>query len=135
MPSWRGFVTDRRWLAALLGSALLLAVLSPVRAQVPGLSARFREEKQIALLAAPLVNEGMLYFAPPGRLVRHTERPAPSTLLLDGGRLTVGEGNRVRTLEVAESPAVAVFVEGFVHLLSGDRARLEADFALTFEAE
>jgi len=140
---------DRRRLLLLAGGGLLAAAFMPVPhaaagggalgdllarfARLPGLSAHFREEKHIALLAAPLINEGTLYFAPPGRLVRHTERPARSTLLVEGDRITVGEGGEVRSLELARSPALRVFVEGFVHLLSGDREGLERDFELSFE--
>ncbi len=102
-------------------------------AAIPGLSCRFREEKSIALLAVPLVNEGELHFAAPDRLVRHTRSPARSTLLLVGRRLSMGAGGSVRTMDVTDNPALRVFVDSFVNLLSGDREALDADFRMVFE--
>src|SRR5689334_3239312 len=40
---------------------------------MPGLEARFREEKRIALLARPLTSEGRLFFTHPGLLLRRVE--------------------------------------------------------------
>lgn len=104
-------------------------------AAIPGLSCSFREEKSIALLAVPLVNEGELHFAPPGRLARHTRSPSPSSLVLVDRQLTMGSGANVRTMAVAENPALRVFVDSFVNLLSGDKAALDADFTMDFRPE
>ena len=49
--------------------------------KVPGLYARFREEKRMALLAQPLVNEGTLHFHR-GKLARHTKRPVKSSVVM-----------------------------------------------------
>lgn len=100
---------------------------------MPGLEAQFREEKHIALLAAPLVDEGVLRFAPPGRLLRRIERPSPSALRVDGDRLEVSEGSETRTIDLSDSPLVHAFVESFRALLAGDRAALERHFTLGFE--
>ncbi len=61
-------------------------------AAVPGLEARFREEKRIAILAAPIVSEGTIHFVPPARLVRKTVTPQSSTLLINGETLLIGDG-------------------------------------------
>ncbi len=42
---------------------------------VPGLQAKWHEEKRIALLAKPLVSDGTLHYAPPQKLARHTLSP------------------------------------------------------------
>ena len=68
--------------AAPVASTPALEQLLARFAAMSGLSARFREEKRMALLAAPLVSEGTLYFAPKGRLARHITAPAPATVLL-----------------------------------------------------
>ncbi len=114
--------------------ATLESVLSRFRA-MPGMEAHFREEKAIALLSVPLVSEGVVHFAPPGRLARHVTAPATSSMILNGGEMTLGDDRGSRTVNLVESPVVAVFVESFVHLLAGDRDALAARFELGFAAE
>jgi outer membrane lipoprotein-sorting protein len=97
---------------------------------VPGMEARFREEKRIALLSTPLVNEGTVSFAPPSRLVRRTIRPRPSTLLIDGDRLVVGDASGRREIDLSANPVVRSFVDSFVGLLRGDRAALERTYRI-----
>ncbi len=62
-------------------------------AGMSGLSAKFREEKRMALLAAPLVNEGILYFAPKGRLAAHPQK-SPTTGRSERNRFMRGVGRR-----------------------------------------
>jgi len=97
---------------------------------VPGMQASFREEKRIALLSTPLVNEGTVHFAPPSRLARHTIRPRPSTLLIDGNRLVMGDASDRREIDLAASPVVRSFVDSFIGLLRGDRAALERTYRI-----
>jgi hypothetical protein len=62
------------WVAAAPASAqqadqapaLTLVELMRRMATTSGVEARFRERKELALLAAPLVTHGALYFVPPG---------------------------------------------------------------------
>lgn len=104
-------------------------------ARVRGLSARFREEKRIALLRNPLVNEGFVYYEP-GRLARHTERPERSVVVLQDGRLVIIDAKgHSRSLDVNSSPVLAAFVRSFLDVLRGDRAALERTFALEFTAQ
>ncbi|HVR62829.1 MAG TPA: outer membrane lipoprotein carrier protein LolA [Polyangia bacterium] len=101
-------------------------------ARAPGLSARFREEKHIALLDAPVVNEGTIHFMPPGRFVRHTEKPLASTLLIDGGRLQFGDADGDKqSLDLGTNPVAKLFVDSFVMIISGDRKGLERVFTLS----
>lgn len=98
-------------------------------AAMPGLRAGFREEKRIALLEEPLVSEGTLHFAPPGRLARHVTAPSPSSVVIDGDRLLFGDAKGTRELDLAARPPVRAFVDAFVKLLAGDRPALERLFA------
>ena len=50
-------------------------------ASMTGMSARFVEEKQIALLARPIRSEGVLYFTAPGRLMRRVTSPTVAAAL------------------------------------------------------
>jgi len=101
-------------------------------AKSPGLYARYREEKHLAMLDAPLVNEGTIHFAPPGRLARHTERPLPSTLIIDGNRLQFGDADGKQSLDLGSNQVARLFVDSFVMLLAGNRAGLEKYFAIHF---
>jgi len=102
-------------------------------AAMPGLRATFREEKRIALLEEPLVSEGTLHFAPPGRLARHVTSPSPSSVVIDGDRLLFGDAKGTRELDLAARPPVRAFVDAFVKLLAGDRPGLERLFTVELE--
>jgi hypothetical protein len=147
MPSCNVCSRDRVALLAVLMGALVSA---PVQAQAPGgtapvvaaaatmtldqllarfaamsgLSAKFREEKRMALLAAPLVNEGTLYFAPKGRLARHITAPAPATVLIDEGSLRYADAGGSETLTLDQNPVLRLFVDSFVKIFAGDREAL-----------
>lgn len=99
-----------------------------------GWSARFVEEKHIALLKAPLTSQGMLYYLPTDRLARHVDKPKPSRLLLDGDRVTVADEGGSRTLDLSRSPALAALVQSFVQVLRGDRQALDANYEVEFRA-
>jgi hypothetical protein len=101
-------------------------------AKSPGISARFHEEKHIAILQTPLVSEGTIHFAPPGRLARHTTRPIASTLLIADNRVQFGDATSKDSVDLGSNPVARAFVESFVMLLAGDRAGLERYFAMRF---
>jgi hypothetical protein len=144
-----------RWILVL--AALLLA--TPAQAQAPapvapvaaaaapsleqilarfaamtGLSAKFREEKRIALLAAPLVNEGVLYFAPKARLARHITVPAPATVLIDEGSLRYADAGGSESLQLDSNPVLRLFVDSFIKIFAGDRAALERMYTMDLAA-
>jgi len=99
-------------------------------AQAPGLAAHFREEKHIALLDAPVINEGTIAFMPPARFARHTEKPIASTLLIDSGRLQFGDTDGKQSMELGTNPVAKLFVDSFVMILAGDRKGLERVFTI-----
>jgi hypothetical protein len=99
---------------------------------IVGLSARFHEEKHIAMLAQPLVSEGTVHYAPPGKLARHTLTPSASSVVLDGTTLRFGDATSERSIDTGTSPVVRAFVDSFLAVLAGDRAALERSFVLDF---
>jgi outer membrane lipoprotein-sorting protein len=111
----------------------LESLLAEFRA-LPGVSARFREERRIALLREPLVSSGTVYFAPPDRLVRHVEQPIASTALIEGGELRFGAAGTERSLDLETHSAVRGFVDGFRLLLAGDLAALRQLYEVHLEA-
>jgi outer membrane lipoprotein-sorting protein len=100
--------------------------------KMPGLEARFVEDKHITLLQAPLSSEGTLRFLPPSTLSRETTKPQRSVLLIAGDRLYFDEGKGRQEVNVGGSPVVRTFVQSFVLLLAGDRIALEKVFAMTY---
>ena len=92
---------------------------------IQALSAHFREEKRIALLAEPLISEGMLHYQKPKQLVRHTEKPRPASVLLRGDTLSFGTDRDPQRITLSSQPALRVLIDTFVSVLAGDRAGLE----------
>jgi len=101
---------------------------------MPGLSAKFTEEKRLAMLAVPLVSEGEILFAPPDRLLRKVTSPTVSTALLVGGHLTLEAGGRRQEMDLTQNQVVEGFVDTFRHVLAGDQAALEETYRIAFEA-
>ena len=104
-------------------------------AAMPGLTARFREEKQIALLAVPVRSEGVIHFAPPGRLLRKVTGPTPSVALLEGEQLTFASAGDRQVVQLGESPVLAGFVDSFRHVLAGDQRALERTYRVSYSTE
>ncbi len=102
-------------------------------ATVPGLTARFHEEKRMAILAVPLVSDGTVAYARPARLVRRTTSEPRSVVLIDDGRLRFG-GAPGQTIELSSSPVVQQFVDSFLGLVRGDEAALQRAYTVSFRA-
>ena len=102
--------------------------------KMPGLYAEFREEKQMALLAAPLVNVGTLHFTK-GKLARHTTQPHKSSLVILENRLEFGDESGQEHLDLDGNPVVRLFVDSFVKILAGDRKALDRIYTMGFEAQ
>jgi outer membrane lipoprotein-sorting protein len=100
----------------------------------PGVVARFRETKQLALLREPLESEGRLYFAPPDRLAREIVRPAPSSIVIVGGSLWMRDAGGVERVDLAGSEAARQFVDNFLVLFNGDLERLRERYDVQFRA-
>jgi hypothetical protein len=105
-------------------------------ATVPGIYARFTEERQIALLAVPLRSDGTLHFARGRGLVRHTLRSARASqsVLVTDKELVVWDGRSTRRLRLGSDGAVDAFVQSFSFVLAGNRPALEKSYALAFRA-
>jgi outer membrane lipoprotein-sorting protein len=99
---------------------------------VPGVKARYKEERRLALLAAPLVSEGTIHFAPPGKLARHQTKPSRASVVVDGKRLRFGDDVGKDEIDLAANPVVAVFVDSFLQVLAGDVNALEHSYKVEF---
>src|SRR3954467_4074603 len=68
-----------------------VAELMRTLAQVKIAKGRFVERRDLAALTAPLRSSGTLLYVAPGHLEKHTLKPAPESLVLEGDRLTVAK--------------------------------------------
>ena len=95
--------------------------------------ASFTERKFISILDKPLVSSGELSFEAPNRLEKHTLKPRPESMLLDGDKLTVHLYEKQPLyLRLQDHPKVAALVESVRGTLSGDQATLEKNYAIEF---
>jgi hypothetical protein len=101
--------------------------------RAPGFYARFHEEKQIALLIAPVKNDGTIHFEKKRGLARHTTAPQKQSVLLSSGALTLWDGQKTETISLRSSASLRALAEAFGLMLAADRAGLERNFSLAFE--
>ena len=115
--------------------AVDLSGLLKAFAQAPGVYAQFVERKQMALLAAPLESSGMLYFAAPGLLARHTLAPEPGVLVVEPNQVRMFDGKHWEVMDLRGKPVVRLFVESFVRILQGDETALRQLYTIDFKNE
>jgi outer membrane lipoprotein-sorting protein len=53
------------------------------------LQANFREERHVAILKEPVINEGKIWFTPPDKIRREITGNSPSTTVIDGQKMTI----------------------------------------------
>jgi len=135
---------------------LLCAVLaaSPARAADPPLAlgplmaalakngagtVRFAETKTSAFLKAPAESSGMLTYAAPSRLEKHTLAPRDERFAVDGETVVIettapnpAEKRRIE-LRLSEYPAIQAFVESIRGTLAGDLASLRRYYRVELE--
>jgi hypothetical protein len=109
------------------------AILAAFRG-VPGLEAHFREEKRLAVLVAPLISEGQIYFAPPNRLAKRVATPAKSAMLIDGNGISFQDEHGSQTLLIDTYPVARLFIDGFMQILAGNTEALRRLYEIALEA-
>ena len=100
-----------------------------------GVEARFREEKQLALLSEPIESRGTLYFVPPNRLSRETREPSASRLVIDGDRVSFRDAAGGQAVDLSASPIAREYVANFVVLFGGDLDALRKRYEPHFTAD
>lgn len=108
------------------------AELFRAMATIDGLETRFREQKQLALLKAPLVSEGHLYYKRAGYLARLTEKPSVSGVRITPGSLEVNSGQGYQRVDLTGRPDIKLFVESFAKVLAGDYNALASLYEISF---
>ena len=97
-----------------------------------GFEAKFVETKTMSLLAIPLVTEGRLFFAPPGRLLRQVDKPQPARVLVTPKEVTMRAAGQTQRLDLAARPEVRSLVSSLLSLMSGDLAALRATYEVAY---
>jgi hypothetical protein len=132
----------RRWLPASLLLAASCASATEDEAAIERLfaalaqpaptSTPFVEQRDSALLEAPLELRGRLERPAAGSLAREVEMPYRERTLVRGERVTVErEGQRPRSFSLRRSPELAAVLASFQALLDGDRQALEPHYTVT----
>lgn len=88
--------------------------------------ATFTETKTLSIAAEPVVSSGELVFVAPDHLEKHTLRPKPEHMVIDGDKLTVERNQRKFTMPLGQYPELAAFIESIRATLAGNRYALEA---------
>ena len=108
-----------------------LPELMQLLAQNKAGKASFVEKKYIGIIDKPIVSSGELAFTAPDKLEKHTLKPKPESLILDGDSLTVDQPGKNRlTFSLQEHTEVSAFIESIRGTLAGDRLALEKYYTL-----
>ncbi len=102
---------------------------------VPTSSAKFVEQKFLAILKTPVESSGTLSYTAPSRLERNTLEPAHTRMIVEGDQITIEEADgKVRTLSLEQSPEIAAIIESIRGALSGDLEVLKRYYTVSFES-
>jgi outer membrane lipoprotein-sorting protein len=113
---------------AMPALALDLAELMTLLAQVRSGEARYTEQRTVQGLDAPLVSSGTLSFAAPDRFSRHTLKPRPESMVVEGNMVTLTRSGRTRTVVLDAIPEVEAIVEAVRGTLTGNAGSLQQHF-------
>jgi outer membrane lipoprotein-sorting protein len=67
----------------------LIQKLQTLHSNQPSLQANFREERRLAMLKDPVVNEGKIWFTLPDKIRREIGGKTPSTTVIDGKKMSI----------------------------------------------
>jgi outer membrane lipoprotein-sorting protein len=76
--------------------------------QQPSLQANFREERHLAMLKEPIVNEGKVWFTLPDKIRREIDGKTPSTTVIDGKKMSIYYPNyqQVEVYDLEKRPII-----------------------------
>jgi len=100
--------------------------------RMPGLEARFVEEKHIGILARPLESRGQLFFTRPGLFLRRVESPSPSEVVINDKELVLRDASGEQRIDLGARAEIRPFVESMTWLLAGNQQALRAVYQIEF---
>ena len=100
-----------------------------------GIRAEFEETRHLQILTEPIETRGVLYFAPPDRLARHTTYPGHSRLVVNGDQAAFRDETGQQALDLGTSEVARGLVGNLMVLLRGDLAGLRSRYSVSFRAD
>jgi len=105
----------------------LVQKLQALHNSQPSLQANFREERHLAMLKDPVVNEGKVWFTLPDKIRREIGGRTPSTTVIDGKKMSIYYPN-YQQLEVYDLEKRPVIKESLRALTAGLNFREVANY-------
>jgi hypothetical protein len=118
-----GVASHARAAEGAASAPLELEKLMTLLASSRGVRANFTEVRRLSILSEPIETRGVLYFAPPDRLARHTASPGSASIVVDGERVVFRDELGRQVLDLGASEVARSLVENLMALLRGDRGR------------
>ncbi len=100
-------------------------------AKNPGGKATFTEKRTLSVLDKPLQMTGELVYSPPNYLEKKTIAPKPELFVLDGDRLQYEAQGKKYSVNINSQPELVAFVDSIRGTLTGNKKRLEENYALS----
>jgi outer membrane lipoprotein-sorting protein len=91
------------------------------------LQANFREERHMAILKEPVVNQGKIWFTPPDKIRREIGGNSPSTTVIDGKKMTIYYPN-LKTAEQYDLEKRPIIRQSLEALTAGLNFQRVADY-------
>jgi outer membrane lipoprotein-sorting protein len=80
----------------------LIQKLQALHNNQPSMQANFREERHLAMLKDPVVNEGKVWFTLPDKIRREIDGKTPSATIIDGKKMSIYYPN-YQQVEIAQT--------------------------------
>lgn len=97
----------------------------------PGGKATFTEKRTLFVLDKPLQMTGELVYSPPNYLEKKTTAPKSELFVLDGDRLQYEAQGKKYSVNINSQPELVAFVDSIRGTLTGNKKRLEDNYALS----
>lgn len=105
----------------------LMATLS----KNPGGKGTFTEKRSLSVLDRPIVMSGDLIYIPPNYLEKKVTAPKSEIFILDGDRLQYESQGKNYSININTQPELVAFVDSIRGTLTGNKKRLEENYALS----
>src|ERR1700726_4341473 len=105
----------------------LVQKLDALHTSQPSLQANFREERHLAMLKEPVVNEGKVWFTMPDKIRREIGGRTPSTTVIDGKKMSIYYPN-YQQLEIYDLEKRPVIKDSLRALTAGLNFREVANY-------
>jgi outer membrane lipoprotein-sorting protein len=111
-----------------------LAALMELFARSGGVRAHFRELRHLSILTDPIETTGTLYFTPPDRLARHATRPGRSSIVVEAGRVSLGDETGQQMYDFDTSEVARALVGNLMIVLRGDLESMKEQYSISFDS-